>query len=292
MKIKHYSYNAFTIEEGDNKIAIDPGQNLGAFNKYSLIPKSEWKGVTHILVSHGDPDHFAFALSMAEKTGALVLCGERLLDDFAAHGLNEAYAVTPGETISLGGLSVSGVKVHHGPLPIKMAGGLLSVTGQVREDKTGGQEVYLAGIRLQRINKPLEVYSHGTIKLLFGLIRLEKDNLDFARGAVGFHIQLNGKSILNLGDSLLQDEWKGLAPDVLMIPIGGGKVPNTMDVPDALKAVEMIDPKLVMPCHYNVPYGFIKNVNPADDIFFREEVNKMGKDCKILAYGEEIAVNI
>ena len=29
---------------------------------------------------------------------------------------------------------------------------------------------------------------------------------------------------------------------------------------------------------------------PADDIFFRDEVNKMGKECKILAYGEKIAL--
>jgi len=49
MKIKHYSFKSFIISEGNTKIAIDPGQNLG-------------------------------------------------------------------------GLSVSGVKVHHGPLPVKMAG--------------------------------------------------------------------------------------------------------------------------------------------------------------------------
>jgi len=31
MKIKHYLYNAFIIEEGDKKVAIDPGQNLWLF---------------------------------------------------------------------------------------------------------------------------------------------------------------------------------------------------------------------------------------------------------------------
>lgn len=288
MRIKHYTYNAFTIEEGSSKIAIDPGQNLKTFQKFSLIPESEWKEVTHVLVTHGDPDHFPFAGPLAKKSGASVVCGDRLVEDFTAQGIEATYSLSVGGRVELENLSVSGIKVNHGPLPVKMLGGLLSVTGQVREADTGGQEVFIAGIRIQGIKKPMEVFSHGTVKLLFGLLRLEKDNMDFARGAIGLHIQLGGKSILNLGDSLIRGEWKGLAPDVLMIPIGGGKIPNTMNVQEALKAVKIINPKLVIPCHYNVPYGLIKNCNPTDDIFFRDEVLKMGKDCKILDYGDEI----
>ncbi len=49
MKIKHYLYNTFLIEEGNTKIAIDPGQNLWMFKLQSLIPKSEWNDITHIL---------------------------------------------------------------------------------------------------------------------------------------------------------------------------------------------------------------------------------------------------
>ena len=69
MKITHYTYNAFIVEDGRSKIAIDPGQNLWVFNKHSLIPESEWKEITHILVTHGDPDHFAFAGAMAKESG-------------------------------------------------------------------------------------------------------------------------------------------------------------------------------------------------------------------------------
>ena len=40
-----------------------------------------------------------------------------------------------------------------------------------------------------------------------------------------------------------------------MIPIGGlGQNTWTMDVEDALHAVDRIDPDLVIPCHYNVPF--------------------------------------
>lgn len=58
MKIKHYLYNCFVIEEGGTKIAIDPGQNLWLFDLRSLIPKSEWSSISHVLVTHGDPDHY------------------------------------------------------------------------------------------------------------------------------------------------------------------------------------------------------------------------------------------
>ena len=82
MKIKHYLYNAFTVSEGATKIAIDPGQNLWMFNKHSLIPESEWKEITHVFVTHGDPDHFAYAVPMAKASGATVVCGDPLKGDF------------------------------------------------------------------------------------------------------------------------------------------------------------------------------------------------------------------
>ena len=53
MKIKHYTYNTFIIENERTRIAIDPGQNLYLFKLGSLIPKAEWHTITHILVTHG-----------------------------------------------------------------------------------------------------------------------------------------------------------------------------------------------------------------------------------------------
>jgi len=57
VKITHYLYNAFLVEEGGTKVAIDPGQNLWIFDLRSLIPEEEWSSVTHIVITHGDPDH-------------------------------------------------------------------------------------------------------------------------------------------------------------------------------------------------------------------------------------------
>ncbi|MHC5074453.1 MAG: MBL fold metallo-hydrolase [Planctomycetota bacterium] len=110
-------------------------------------------------------------------------------------------------------------------------------------------------------------------------------------GSMGFKIIIDDKTIVNLGDSLLQKEWEGMKPDVLMVPIGGaGGNIWTMDVADAIEAVKLISPKMVIPCHYNVSLFWIKNINPADDQLFKREVEKLGIECSIMKYGDEIEV--
>jgi L-ascorbate metabolism protein UlaG (beta-lactamase superfamily) len=78
------------------------------------------------------------------------------------------------------------------------------------------------------------------------------------------------------------------APDVLMIPIGGTKTRNTMNENEALNAVAAMKPGMVIPCHYNCPALFSKTFNPANDLFFKEEVEKMGPKCAILHESESV----
>jgi len=135
---------------------------------------------------------------------------------------------------------------------------------------------------------------HGPIKLkLFGLIKLEvKPGPDerIGLGAIGFEIKIDNKVFVNLGDTLLQREWEGLNPDILMIPIGGRKVHNTMDEEEALGAVKMMSPKMVIPCHYDCGALLSRKLNQADADMFKREVEKMGIDCTIMQYGDEILV--
>lgn len=111
-------------------------------------------------------------------------------------------------------------------------------------------------------------------------------------GAIGFNIQLDGKSVVNLGDTLLHEkEWRSIKnPDVLMIPIGGKTVHNTMDEREAIEAVKIIQPKLVIPCHYNCPALFSKKYNHADDRMFKKEVEKMSIECVVLQKGDSIEI--
>jgi L-ascorbate metabolism protein UlaG (beta-lactamase superfamily) len=262
MKIKHYLYNTFIIENGGVKIAIDPGQNLYLFKLSSLFPKSEWSTITHILVTHGDPDHYWQADRVAEAAKAPIICGKNLVKKVGSetllvgprsrgvkydYRLEKVYPLDVGETVDLKEFQVKGLKAVHGPIKFK----------------------------------------------LFGLIKLEIKPGPGERiglGAIGFEIRMDSKVIVNLGDSLLQREWEGINPDILMIPIGGRKVHNTMDEEEALEAVKMMSLKMVIPCHYDCGALLSRKLNQADAVMFKREVEKMGIECIIMKDGDEIEV--
>jgi L-ascorbate metabolism protein UlaG (beta-lactamase superfamily) len=103
-------------------------------------------------------------------------------------------------------------------------------------------------------------------------------------GAVGFLFTLEGKSLLSLGDTLLLEKaWRGVRPDVLMVPIGGMM---TMDVEAALRAVEVIAPKVVIPVHHNWDILFYHR--PADVDGFVAGVRKLGCEPVPLAQGQTL----
>jgi L-ascorbate metabolism protein UlaG (beta-lactamase superfamily) len=138
------------------------------------------------------------------------------------------------------------------------------MTNQLAEGDRSSQDVYVGPLRVHHKEEAEAVHDHGSISLLKGLVRLEKDNVGFALGAIGFRLTLNGHTVVNLGDTLLHEEWAGLEPDVLMVPIGGRVAHNTMNEVQALEAVRMIAPKLVIPCHYDGAFLWRQNANPDD----------------------------
>ncbi len=262
MKIRHFLYNAFLIESGNSKVAIDPGQNFSLFKFTSLIPKAEWNSITHILITHGDPDHHWQSDRVAKASGAPVVCGK----DLAKVEGDQTLLVAPrgreltswvpfahahpldfGESVTLGDVKVEAIKTVHGPIKVPV--------------------------------------------LWFTIEKQPGPNERVGIGSVGFKITVGGKTVVNLGDSILQKEWAGLEPDVLMLPIGGlGDDTWTMDVADALEAVKLIRPKRVIPCHYNVPFLWIRNCAPADDQWFKREVEALGVECHIMLRGDEIEI--
>jgi L-ascorbate metabolism protein UlaG (beta-lactamase superfamily) len=264
MKIKFYGYNTFIIRSGDRKIAIDPGATfLYYFRMKTLIPKSEWNDITHILVTHGDPDHYWHMDRVAEASGAPVVCnrtmvkeieGDQLLLGPRDKGLafttavNNLHTISVGETIDLEEISITGTRATHGPLKIKI-GPFSKVIKPGPEERIGW-------------------------------------------GSMGFKIRMDGMTVVNLGDTLPHfDEWASLNnPDLLMIPIGGRAIHNTMDEREALEAVSLMRPKHVIPCHYNCPAFFTKKYNPADEKQFRQDVENLGISCHLMNNGDEIEV--
>ncbi|MCP5017246.1 MAG: hypothetical protein GY938_18560 [Ketobacter sp.] len=65
---------------------------------------------------------------------------------------------------------------------------------------------------------------------------------------------------------------------------------NTMDEEEAIQAVKAINPKLVIPCHYNCPGLFSKSLNPVDDQLFKKEVEQAGSQCKIIGTGDSLEI--
>lgn len=262
MRITHYLYNAFLIDEGDARVARDPGQNLWIFTLRSLIPEEEWPTVTHIVITHGDPDHHWQSDRVATASCAYVLCGigltktrdkETLVVDPRGRGLtswvhfDKLHPLDTGESVVLDGITFEAIRSEHGPIAVP-----------------------ILGLTLKRSPGPNE---------RMGL------------GSMGFKITIGSKSILNLGDSLFLADWAGLRPTVLMLPIGGlGQNTWTMDVDDALQAVELIDPELVIPCHYSVPFLWNRRFAVADDVGFKREVEALGRKCSILGADDGVTV--
>ena len=96
--------------------------------------------------------------------------------------------------------------------------------------------------------------------------------------------------MVNLGDTFLEAEaWKDIKNcDVLMTPIGGKELDNTMDEYEALEAIKIIQPKVVIPMHYDLPILFTKHYASIDESMFNKEIEKLGAQCKILKKGESI----
>lgn len=260
MEIQFYGYNAFLIETGNKVLAIDPGALFFYWFRFpSLFPKSRWQDITHIFITHGDPDHYWYADKVAEASNAPLVCNKTMLREVDGKVLalgprskgvaftkefEKVHALSMDETIEIDGMSITGVKATHGELVLKL-GPFKAVVSPGPKERIGW-------------------------------------------GSMGFDIHVNGKRILNLGDSLLHEqEWKKfIGPDILMLPIGGKVAHNTMNEEQALQAVKVICPKLVIPCHYNCPGLFSKKLNPADIDMFRKGVETLGIQCSVMNTGD------
>ena len=128
-------------------------------------------------------------------------------------------------------------------------------------------------------------FDFGTVKMtnaLHGSGISENGNMIYGGNPGGFIIEVNGKKIYHAGDTGLTYDMKLLEDekiDVAFLPIGGN---YTMDIEDALKAVDFIKPKTVVPMHYNT-FGIIN----ADPEIFK---SKASSNVMILNVNESMNV--
>jgi L-ascorbate metabolism protein UlaG (beta-lactamase superfamily) len=261
MEIKFFGYNSFIIKSKNKKIAIDPGVSLYLFDFFkSLIPKSEWSEITHILVTHGDPDHYWYLDRILNKFNPVVVCNSKMVKKINGKELmlktrtkkiifellvNRFKKLKLGETINVEDISFSGFKGEHGSLNVKI--------GPFKKNINTGK------------------------------------NERIGIGEMVFKIKIDNKIIVNMGDSLLlENEFKKIKnPDILMIPIGGY---TTMDIDDAIKAIKIIKPKLVIPTHYNCPALIFKSFNTVNVNLFKKKVEELCIKCAVMKVNDKIIV--
>lgn len=108
----------------------------------------------------------------------------------------------------------------------------------------------------------------------------------YAGLAAGILIWMDGVCVYHAGDTGLFYGMKLIGEmnriDLFIVPIGDN---YTMGIEDALKAVELVNPRVVIPMHYNT-----WPVIAADPEAFAAQVRSMGKECLVLQPGEEIRV--
>lgn len=107
---------------------------------------------------------------------------------------------------------------------------------------------------------------------------------EYAGEASGVLITIDGKTIYHTGDSGLFYDMKLIGEmnpvDYMLLPIGDN---YTMGVNDAAKAVELTNPKVAIPMHFNT-FPVIKS----DPEQFKKSVESLGKKCIIMQPGNEI----
>jgi len=147
----------------------------------------------------------------------------------------------------------------------------------------------------QGIKNTHPLHIGGGNKFAFGSLKLTiahhgsslGDKFLYGGAPAGFIIRTDGKVIYHAGDTGLFLDMKLIGEldkiDLALLPIGGN---FTMDVNDAIKAVEFLKPRKAIPMHYNT-FDMIA----ADPQRFTDGVSALGVEGIILKTGESYTLD-
>lgn len=132
----------------------------------------------------------------------------------------------------------------------------------------------------------------GSYRFPFGRVKLTIAHHSSATDAdplgnpCGFIVNMGGKSIYHAGDTGLFSDMALIGDtndiDVAMLPIGDN---FTMGIEDAVLAVGLLKPKIVIPMHYNT-FDLIKQ----DPVVFRNSLPRGDVRVEIMKPGESIEI--
>lgn len=189
-----HGHSCFSLVTDDGtRLMFDPWLDE---NPVADIGADQVADLDYILASHGHFDHFADAIPLAKRTGAMVISTFEITSFCNTQGVDNTHPMHIG----------GGYRFPFGYL--KMTPALHG--GQVAGDESGVFTTVPGGWWLDMGDKRL--YFAGDTALL--------SEMQFLKGKV----------------------------DVALLPIGDN---FTMGPEDAAQAVEMIEPRVVIPMHYN-----------------------------------------
>ncbi|MGA7838465.1 MAG: metal-dependent hydrolase [Ignavibacteriaceae bacterium] len=127
-------------------------------------------------------------------------------------------------------------------------------------------------------------FEFGRVKFTIAHHGSQTPDGQYAGEPAGIVLTIDGKTIYHTGDTGLFYDMKLIGEmnniDYMLVPIGDN---FTMGITDAVKAVEFVNPKHVIPMHYKT-FPVI-NAEPSE---FKSRIEKDGKICRVMEFGEEI----
>ncbi|MFO7741323.1 MAG: metal-dependent hydrolase [Anaerolineae bacterium] len=201
-----YGHSAFRLDVGDDVVLIDPFLTDNAYAPVS----AEEVDADYILITHGHGDHVGDAVSIAQRTGALVISNFEICNWLQAQGVDRVHAqhIGGGYPHPFGYLKLT--IAHHG--------------SSLPDGSCGGNP---AGLLLTTDDKTL--YFAGDTGLFYTMRLIGEEGVDLA--------------VLPIGDNF------------------------TMGPDDALRALQLIEPRTVIPVHYDTfeviqqdPYAWAERV--------------------------------
>ena len=149
----------------------------------------------------------------------------------------------------------------------------------------------LANYAIDKGLKAHNMHIGGSYNFDFGMVKFtiahhgsQTPDGNYGGEPAGVIVTADSKSVYHTGDTGLFYDMKLIGEmnkiDYMLLPIGDN---FTMGITDAVKAVELTNPEIAIPMHYNT-FPVIE----ADPNEFKSKVEALGKKSIVLEFGQEI----
>jgi len=110
MKYTYYGHSCFQVETNGKKLLFDPFISGNELAKEINIATIE---ADYILLSHGHVDHIADCVTLAQATGAKVVCNWEIYEWLGKKGVTNAHPMNTGGQWNFDGFNVRCVVAQH-----------------------------------------------------------------------------------------------------------------------------------------------------------------------------------